>query len=541
MSPRSEAVIRSALWAAYGDALGYMTELADEAKVRRRTGASRVQRLQDWTRDLPGRPPKSVRFPAGTYSDDTQLRLASGRAIRADGRFNVAAFAKVELPTWANYALGAGISSKEAAFSLSKASSQWYSNFFQTKRADYRNGGGNGAAMRIQPHVWASPSGAEPALLLRDVIRDAVCTHGHPRGILGAAFHAISLHFTLVEGRSPSANDFHHLAGYLEGCWDIIVADPDLRLFWLPQAEKDGGHATREGFLRVIGELHDDIDELRSLGNRRNGLYRDGLSRLGLFEANARGSGTKCALVASWLTWLYEDRDPHEAIVEAANTLGSDTDTIATMAGALLGPHAKERPPETLQDQDYLVREAERLSSVASRSASESFGYPDLRSYKPPKSAVDAIYADGAGYVVSGLGRAVPKSPFLTEGDKTGDLRWLELETGQTILAHIRPTPKMASDAGQNLFEAPRKIADERRLQNAARAPVPTPLSSGQGTRPPSVEQLANVVINGGHDPRELGLAIFKLCEGPDEHYLERAVSLAAIVGRSYRKAKVSR
>ena len=56
-----------------------------------------------------------------------------------------------------------------------------------------------------------------------------------------------------------------------------------------------------------------------------------------------RGSGTKTAILAAALAWMFRD-NPHEAIVVGANLLGSDTDTIATMAGAILGAITDEDP-----------------------------------------------------------------------------------------------------------------------------------------------------------------------------------------------------
>ena len=50
--------------------------------------------------------------------------------------------------------------------------------------------GGNGVAMRIQPHVWSAADLADPDTYLPGVIRDAVSTHGHPVALAGAAIHA---------------------------------------------------------------------------------------------------------------------------------------------------------------------------------------------------------------------------------------------------------------------------------------------------------------------------------------------------------------
>ena len=109
--------------------------------------------------------------------------MAVSRSVNGHG-FDVETFARIELPVWLSYALGAGRASKAAAKNLGKPRTLWYANTY----SGWVNAGGNGAAMRIQPHVWASPNLDGDYML--DVIVDAVCTHGHPRALVGACFHA---------------------------------------------------------------------------------------------------------------------------------------------------------------------------------------------------------------------------------------------------------------------------------------------------------------------------------------------------------------
>ncbi|WP_416221504.1 ADP-ribosylglycohydrolase family protein [Rhodoferax sp.] len=108
------------------------------------------------------------------------MRLSTSRAINGAGFFDVESFAKIELPVWLNYALGAGRGSKAAAANLALRDSSWSLNFFSSASVKYWDGGGNGAAMRIQPHVWQNHDAPRHAFV-SDVIRNSVCTHGHPR------------------------------------------------------------------------------------------------------------------------------------------------------------------------------------------------------------------------------------------------------------------------------------------------------------------------------------------------------------------------
>ncbi len=171
---------KSMLWAAYGDALGFITELCPKKYLPSRTGGkSSVDSLIPWTRRIGGRFGVNVELPAGCYSDDTQLRFATCRSIRSDGFFDIETFAKVELPIWLSYSLGAGRGSKAAAESLKKKQNHWNSNFFESEHSSYINGGGKGAAMRIQPHVWSASKEKRFDLILRDVVRNMSVTHGY--------------------------------------------------------------------------------------------------------------------------------------------------------------------------------------------------------------------------------------------------------------------------------------------------------------------------------------------------------------------------
>jgi len=130
---REQMVINSALWAAAGDALGWITELAHApANVMRRSGVATVEQPIAWNRVIGGRTGPEVALPTGTYSDDTQLRLAVSRCIRSDGGFDAEAFAKIELTVWPSYALGAGKGTKAAAANLARRGTAWYSNFFES-------------------------------------------------------------------------------------------------------------------------------------------------------------------------------------------------------------------------------------------------------------------------------------------------------------------------------------------------------------------------------------------------------------------------
>ena len=235
LSGRYDQVRRSSLWAAYGDALGWISELTNEAGLRRRTGGAPLSEPVAWKRRIGDRTGITASLPTGCYSDDTQLRLATGRAIRPDG-FDIEAFAKVELPVWLGYALGAGKSTSAAAINLSKPRTSWFANTFK----GWTNSGGNGAAMRIQPHVWAARS-LEPEGFLPDVVRNSICTHSHPTGLLGAVLHALALAHTMTAGSRPTPEDLLAVTEVAANLPDIMQGDTETGSYWRTAFEAESG------------------------------------------------------------------------------------------------------------------------------------------------------------------------------------------------------------------------------------------------------------------------------------------------------------
>jgi ADP-ribosylglycohydrolase len=437
------------LWSAYGDALGFITELADAAILRRRIGGSEVIGLVPWKRRVGGRFGVDLELPKGCYSDDTQLRLATCRAIRHDGTFDVDVFAKVELPVWRAYALGAGTGSKAAAQSLGKPDIQWSGNFFDTRWSRYVDGGGNGAAMRIQPHVWAAKPNQRDSEVVRDMIRNAITTHGHPRGILGAVFHGLCLLHSMHEDAVPSIDTWQDILNKLRYTAKIVRSDDTLATFWVPCWE----HVTRarldEAFDAVISEIECDLVAIKDqshAGDPRE-RYENVVRAIGGLRPECRGSGTKTAILASYLAFSFRD-EPIAGLHAAANLLGSDTDTIGTMGGAILGTICRDDPPDDVLDKPYLESEATRLFQVSQGQSTASFKYPDLIHWHPPVAEIDVVGVRNGEWFVAGLGKATPVWEAVEKGGKAPTVwQWFVLDCGQHLLLKRRPEPHGVQDA----------------------------------------------------------------------------------------------
>jgi ADP-ribosylglycohydrolase len=446
-----ESIRRSALWAAYGDAIGFITEMCNEASLVHRTrGKSRINGLIPWVRKIGGEFGVYVELPLGCYSDDTQLRLATSRSIRGDGSFDVETFSKIELPVWLSYDLGAGTGTKTAAQSLKKNQVQWNSNFFVSKYSVYTNGGGNGAAMRIQPHVWCSPIKKRESDILRDVIRNTITTHGHPRAIIGASFHALILRKTLLMMSIPNPSEWSNILDKLLWIPKIIQSDSELTLYWLPHWEKETGESFEKATQQCVEEFKKDLlftsDFIEGNINDQNNSYTQLVSKIGGLSKETAGSAPKTALLAAYLSYKYQD-NPLEGIIQAVNLIGSDTDTIATMAGALLGSITNSDPPEKVVDIEYIEAESDRLFRLSQGQKTDSFPYPDLLYWQPPESQIDALGQHESKWIFQGLGQAFPFGNPIEKRSKNNIIwQWFKLNFGQTVLVRRRADANQVSE-----------------------------------------------------------------------------------------------
>jgi ADP-ribosylglycohydrolase len=519
MSGRSRtAVVNSALWAAYGDALGFISELADQTTLKRRSGLSKIRQAIPWKRGIGGKYGVTVELPAGCYSDDTQLRLATSRAIRGDGYFDVESFAKIELPVWLSYSLGGGVSTKAAASWLSRNDVNWFSNFYKTKFSNYLDAGGNGGAMRIQPHVWVAKTSGQDDVALGEVIRDVICTHGNPRAIAGACFHALCLSSAMQSREVPSPSAWADIVERLSGICSTIRDDHDLSTFWLPVWEQRTNSRFEDAFGQVQRECKDDLMKISEVLKERDpSAYPRVVEALGALDSTMRGSATKTAILGAVLSWIFQGEPINMALTEAANTLGSDTDTISTLAGAIMGATTDCEPEEDLMDREYIKGEAIRLFEIGSGKNQQSFTYPDLMHWHAPKTMLDAVGSIGNAVAVAGLGLAQPVGEKWESRGKSGDVwQWLRLSFGQTILAKQRKSLRQLSDSSL----PQRSLKGEKHMPKQENSTVEqvdlfdrNRTKRDQQISIRGLDELTNEAIKSGFSPEVIGRHILQLAE----------------------------
>lgn len=546
-----EAVRASAQWAAYGDALGFITELTDTAGVRRRVGQDEVTTTVPWKRRVGGRYGRDMPLPAGAYSDDTQLRLATSRAIRGDGEFDAEAFAKIEVVAWQAYALGAGRGTKAAATGLMRVEAKWSQNVFATKAARYVDIGGNGAAMRIQPHVWSARDLTNWDHITRDVVRNAVSTHGHPRGILGAVLHAILLAHALDTNELPGPKQWRPAIDWLEQVPDVIAKDDELAYLWLPTWSDAAGIDFRSAAVTVANECRAALEAFDPTIPLSTETYAALVQRWGGFDDATRGSGTVTTLLAAVLAHAYAD-SPEAGLLLAANTLGSDTDTIATMAGALLGVVTAGPPPGTVQDVQLIDSEARRMWDISQGREASTFAYPDLLRWSPPKATLDLVGHTPMGPALAGLGPLTPTDTPAASNQAT--YVWGTLPFGQSVLVRARPDlrpldenllpgdvrpprSRRAADVPkeqQLLFEAPVQAAVSADQRPVLAGTAPGAVSErAHRQAPPSIEEIVQELARNGFTPDQVGRALLHQIRG-GRYGVERAAAFAGLLARAY-------
>jgi ADP-ribosylglycohydrolase len=545
------------LWSAYGDALGFITEFCSKSGLERRTrGISHITKLLGWNRRIGGQYGIDVELPIGCYSDDTQLRLATSRSIRGDGSFDVQTFSKVELPVWLSYAFGAGIGTKAAAESLRKRQIQWNSNFFRSDYSRYTDGGGNGAAMRIQPHMWAARPNETDAEVLKNIVRNAVVTHGHSRAIVGAAFHGLSLLHTLKQLNIPDPPAWFGILEELKILSDVITSDEELGYYWLPNWEKETHTSLTDAIAKCLDELKKDVSSAeKALVNysvsTSGEMYRNLVKELGCFEKSSVGSGTKTAVLALYLSYAFRN-NPHDGLVTAANVLGSDTDTIATMAGAIMGATTSVAPPEQVADMEYLINEAERLFAISNGEIVESKAYPDMLYWQPPQTQLDVVGKYKDKWVIQGLGEAIPGDIVGKKGGRDSTVwQWFHLEFGQSVLIKRRHIPKVVKE--ENLPVKNVSISAQNELGISKQYRVTTDQTKAVGRQKEiwqretaeirkkermyqsegtiTIDVATNICIQSDFEKSIVGEMLMRLSE--QENGIEKAIGFAAIIAKA--------
>ena len=286
---------------AVGDALGMPTQLMSRAAVRERYGE-----LDDFQ---PGPDDNEISrgLPAGRVTDDTDQAVILGRLlVQGRGRLDPAGFAAALL-AWEQRMRDAG--SLDLLGPSTLRAVRLVAEGVPVDQTG-RWGDTNGAAMRVAPVGIAVP--AEPLTALVDAVEQASrVTHNTGIAIAGASAVAAAVSAGIAGGRMADSLELAVTAATLGGQRGHYTAGADVaaRIRWALDL--------------VAGRrLADALD----LVHRLVGV----------------GVATQEAVPAALAIASLHPQDPWAAGRQAAG-LGGDCDTIAAMAGAVVGAHAGRR------------------------------------------------------------------------------------------------------------------------------------------------------------------------------------------------------
>lgn len=252
------------------------------------------------------------------------------------------------------------------------------------------------------------------------------------------------------------------MVNYLERTSSLIADDDTLGQRWLPVWESNYGMPLAEAVGATTQELLQLAHRAASAAEMADGAddavstaYRLLANDIGALASATRGAGHITALLSLWIAWIYRSR-PLEGLHLCGRLLGSDTDTIATMAGALLGAVADADPPQAPLDAALIESEAARLYALGEGARIPSFPHPDPLLWEPPRSLSDAVGLLDGETAVAGLGSADALGGVIEgQGKQPGLWQWLTTEYGQRLLAKRRATLRELPDGARPRARAP--------------------------------------------------------------------------------------
>lgn len=369
------------LGVAVGDALGWPQELRGGlvGGQRARDRAKPQPVFRSWTRQgghYTRRYDDHVR--AGEYSDDTQMTLCIARACLTGDRW-FDHLTAVELPAWPLYQRGGGGAVLTASKAWADGHPPWQygggraggSSEKVWKR--YVGAGANGVAMRVAPHVVVTPNHDE---LVDRVFRDGITTHGHPRALVGAIAYAVTLCGAFDSDTQLAFGDL------VDAARQALVPSGRV-MHLLPSGWGDSTSAST--FADAWDATNREMSQLMTTveGSLRRGAMSNAtatLQELGCADPKINGAGTVTAAAAIYAASRFAAR-PMQGLLATAFLRKGDTDTLASMTGALLGAiHGRSwlgALVADVQDADYLAETANRLTT----------GVPFNSASPPPEEA----------------------------------------------------------------------------------------------------------------------------------------------------------
>ncbi|MBU4213741.1 MAG: ADP-ribosylglycohydrolase family protein, partial [Actinobacteria bacterium] len=386
---------------ALGDALGMPTQLASRAQIVARYGP-----VLDGLHAGPHDHPIAADLPAGSITDDTwQTLLLADLLIAGRGRLDQHAWARALLD-WEDRMRAAG--SLDLLGPSTRAALDALAAGVPVEETG-RAGTTNGAAMRVAPVGIIAPP--DPGPLVDLVVEASRLTHGTSVALAGAAAVAGAVSAGVAGADLPDAVELalacaREAAG--RGRW-VAGADVAARIEWALRATA-------------------------------------GLDDAALLETVTHLVGTSLATTesvpAAFAFACARPDDPWLALRLAASA-GGDTDTVAAMAGALLGATHGPFAPEA-------VAQVERVNGIDLARAAR--GLLALRPTPATAAGRNAAVPVASGPSAAGPGTTAPPVPA---PNGAGRLVYV----GQGVVDLVTQVPSLPSPGGDVIAGPLRALA----------------------------------------------------------------------------------
>ncbi|CAE1293643.1 ADPRHL2 [Acanthosepion pharaonis] len=299
------------------------------------------------------------------YTDDTEMRLSVEASLLKHKGFDAQDMAKRFAKEYF-----ASKSHRNYGRHVTKIFSDWSSkhleDVFLPARQQFNGAGsyGNGGGMRIAPAaLFMYNENSQKLKELTDKITQL--THTHNLGILGAYLQAQAIHLVLNTTESPFPTE-----RFLDKLIETMIYYEEEAFGKSYSQKQEVSLCLYSQKLKVIKEFLDepDVDKrkiIHKLGNNVSALDSVPTSIYSFLRALSDIDGLK-------------ERNAFERTIIYAISLGGDTDTIATMAGAIAGAYwGEEAIPITWQQNlseclkeerksncDYLEKNTKTLNKI---------------------------------------------------------------------------------------------------------------------------------------------------------------------------------
>jgi catechol 2,3-dioxygenase-like lactoylglutathione lyase family enzyme len=334
----------------------------------------------------------------------------------------------------------------------------------------YLEAGGNGLAMRILPHALYGADDDRFDKTARAIFLNGICTHGHPRALLGAlcygyvAWEAFRHVGTLPYGRllKRAVDNFT--------LWSSIPQRTGLVSIWMESADRLNTGTFDLRWKEIAAEFLALLEKaVAGINSGALSIDSEVLSTLGCFDKSRNGAGTVCAAAAVYLASKYAP-DPQHGILEAAFAPGADTDTLASMTGGLLGIIAGTdwllQSRDSLQDERYLGEIADRLCETERSATIDEEIVTALPHHRNAREAILRDLVDGSvGATVllpDGRRARVQHLDTLKSASAISAQQWhLTADDGQTL--YIKKVGRIPKNSGDEDRSVPNKRISGKR------------------------------------------------------------------------------